>query len=631
LAQASLQHSSLPQVLRQAARAAPSAVRAGASEACVPGPPTMQAGLYLGAFGESICSLRGFQRVATAEETQEQATRFFTVGGSSRAPVPSARKAFRTEVAERPLPPPQSSPSSSSRMCGISLAAVVLASSSAAIAFFCLQAPGYWKRAIPSLALPREHLQEKSDSSKALHLHEDAPPGAVPRFRPLASGDCADRGYSAIRDFFTCRAASVALQSLEVSFPITWDERAGCHYWADRSMHRICSIPVSPVGSPAAAAVLDQASRTGGALRPASAAVGLPSPQAHVTAGATTARPPCGMMEEGIEYPGNDLYSVHASSSETCCQVCNSDRRCLLWTWNGPTSKVPGLCFLKGSRPRSVVTRLRNGDCVSGRAENGQGSVQVREARLGQSLFCFSLVLPFGYERSLLALQYRHHASIFCCDEYATYSNTSLEVAPAVVTGAILSDLLVQRGGEFGTVLNTDVFLAVWAKVVQNGRFLFHDWTVKADPDAVFIPSRLRALLEAHHESHRGTYLNNCKFGMHGPVEVFSRNAVKALGGGADHCMQHFIKLCSGKCQWGEDMFIDLCLKGVLLAHRENEYRLLLEDHCDPPAGWYSCQDTRAAAYHPFKTEEGYRRCLAAAEDHKANATSLPRHALHGP
>jgi hypothetical protein len=221
-------------------------------------------------------------------------------------------------------------------------------------------------------------------------------------------------------------------------------------------------------------------------------------------------------------------------------------------------------------------------------------------------------MLPGSYEEDLLRMEYALHANIFACDQYAIYSNALIEVAPGIRTGVVDSDLKCDKGGEFMTALNTPIFLAVWTKVMMDGTFLNHDWVVKADPDTVFFPDRLRQMLVKYSDDTRmgtGLYLNNCKFGLHGPLEVFSVNAVKAWGTGSAHCMKHFEKLCNGPCLWGEDMFIDQCLWKVLNVRRENEYNLLTEDHCAPPANWYDCRDKTQIAFHPFKALDSYREC----------------------
>merc|ERR1719220_2047052 len=115
-------------------------------------------------------------------------------------------------------------------------------------------------------------------------------------------------------------------------------------------------------------------------------------------------------------------------------------------------------------------------------------------------------------------------------------------------TRTVASNLTCKKGGEFGTALNTEIFLAVWARVVSDGRFQVHDWTVKVDPDCGFFPDRLRTILLHHAEGPAGVYLNNCKLGLHGPLEVLSRKAVSAWWAGVPKCQQHFNQACSGDC-----------------------------------------------------------------------------------
>jgi len=215
----------------------------------------------------------------------------------------------------------------------------------------------------------------------------------------------------------------------------------------------------------------------------------------------------------------------------------------------------------------------------------------------------------FASEQQLLTMQYKRRWSLFSCDEAAVYSNQAITLGPGFRTGVVASNLVCGKGGEFGTALNTPIFLKVWAKVREDGDFMRHEWTVKVDPDAVFVPDRLRKIVAYHRESQRGVYFNNCKYGMHGPLEVFSRNAVVSWTSYSQQCVQHFWKVCEGPCKWGEDMFIDQCLWKVLMVDRHFDVNLLREDHCDPPAGWKSCQDAAAVAFHPFKDAAMYEDC----------------------
>merc|ERR1740121_2718938 len=98
--------------------------------------------------------------------------------------------------------------------------------------------------------------------------------------------------------------------------------------------------------------------------------------------------------------------------------------------------------------------------------------------------------------------------------------------------------------------------------------------------------------------------------GMHGPLEVMSRNAVRAFAVGRSACAAWLAQKCGGPCQWGEDMYLDQCLQ-LLRVRREYEQNLLLEDHCEPPQGWDSCDSPGVVAFHPFKDVGEYKECIS--------------------
>ncbi|CAK0909283.1 unnamed protein product [Prorocentrum cordatum] len=206
---------------------------------------------------------------------------------------------------------------------------------------------------------------------------------------------------------------------------------------------------------------------------------------------------------------------------------------------------------------------------------------------------------------------------LFAEHRYAVYSNSVIEVAEGVKTHVVDSTLKCGKGGEFGTALNLDIFIVVWTKVIQDGAYLQNNWTVKADPDSVFFPDRLQAILSIYQEEDNGIYMNNCKFGLHGPIEVSAPARVTSLGKGYKQCRSHFEAKCNGDCMWGEDLFVDQCLWKVLGARRVSDFRLILEDHCDPPEDWQTCNDPVVAAFHPFKNVSSFTQCLQAG---RANA-----------
>lgn len=322
---------------------------------------------------------------------------------------------------------------------------------------------------------------------------------------------------------------------------------------------------------------------------------------------------PCGLIEDNYNYPGNTMKTIPSvGNAEVCCNLCAAEVQCLGWSWG----KQPGMveyqnCYLKTNVPRVSVTKLYDTSFTSGSPLQAGRQMPTHVVTPGQSLYCFSLVVPGGYEPEMIKMQWEQRRSIFQCDEPAVFSNQLWEVAPGVTTTVIQSDLQCGTGGEFGTALNTQIFMAVWQVVVQTLRYQKHDWTVKVDPDAVFFPVRLRGILAGYAETPAGTYLNNCRRGMHGPLEVFSRNAVNSWWNGKDRCQQHFADLCQGDCQWGEDMFIDQCLSKVLYLKRIYDERLLIEEHCDPPPGWRGCNDPNIVALHPFKTPAEYIGCVS--------------------
>ncbi|CAK0899376.1 unnamed protein product [Prorocentrum cordatum] len=65
-------------------------------------------------------------------------------------------------------------------------------------------------------------------------------------------------------------------------------------------------------------------------------------------------------------------------------------------------------------------------------------------------------------------------------------------------------------------------------------------------------------------DSHpRGIYFVNCKYGLRGPIEVFSRRAVRQLGVDWQACRDQLRALCQGPCPWGEAPSAEACAAWV--------------------------------------------------------------------
>ncbi|CAE8638927.1 unnamed protein product, partial [Polarella glacialis] len=91
--------------------------------------------------------------------------------------------------------------------------------------------------------------------------------------------------------------------------------------------------------------------------------------------------------------------------------------------------------------------------------------------------------------------------------------------------------------------------------------------------------------------STQAMYLNNCQWGLHGPIEVFSRRAIATYIAGLPICADLLPHA------WGEDKFVDQCMMKLGLT-RVDVFDLLSEIACgEQPA---PCGQTDVT-FHPFK------------------------------
>merc|ERR1711884_146026 len=138
---------------------------------------------------------------------------------------------------------------------------------------------------------------------------------------------------------------------------------------------------------------------------------------------------------------------------------------------------------------------------------------------------------PCGYEVNLLKAQLSKGAGIVACEEYRVFSSgASIPLADGIDTISFPS-VAVGISAD-GTSGNSGLFKNVWEAVKTDGRWLHHDWTVKVDPDAVFLPDRLRGHVRGH--TGESVYFRNCNQVpgssfpmMYGALEALSRTAVE--------------------------------------------------------------------------------------------------------
>jgi len=228
-------------------------------------------------------------------------------------------------------------------------------------------------------------------------------------------------------------------------------------------------------------------------------------------------------------------------------------------------------------------------------------------SNLYPSLFCFSVMRADGYELSLVRNQLNKGVSIFQCDAWAVYSDTATWLTPGPpvkIMTTLIGTSLEAPEGQIEHILNTDIFIQAFAKVREHKHYNQQDWIVKIDPDAVFLPDRLRTHLQAA-APERGSnlYFWNCpaSFKLFGAVEVFSKQAMDLFFDNLDRCKTEFPWQ-----EWGEDLFLRRCMDLLGVEHKE-DFGLLTDAYCGEQP--YPC-DSGKVAFHPFKAPETYFKCL---------------------
>lgn len=326
----------------------------------------------------------------------------------------------------------------------------------------------------------------------------------------------------------------------------------------------------------------------------------------------------CPNMEENVEYvdetSGFGQNFDHIPTPDLCCALCQANDQCQSFTWvkDAQLDGCPSQCWIKGGT--GIKTPGAFGK-VSGipPPKPQMGAFPPGQGGPGNSLWCFSLMTPNTGEQDLITWQFNNQASIFACDAYAVYSNEEIQVAPGVTTRVVQSDLKCGYGGDSQSALNSWIFIAVWDKICDDREYGDHQWVVKVDPDCVFFPNRLVQILPIFSNAQ---VIENCKYGMHGPIEIFSTGAIDAL---AAEYASSFDGKTPKRCvtdqdfgQWGEDMFIDQCLTQVLgLTQHPLEPRVICENHCNCPDFYWCQKGSDRVSYHPFKTVGDYSNCIA--------------------
>lgn len=208
----------------------------------------------------------------------------------------------------------------------------------------------------------------------------------------------------------------------------------------------------------------------------------------------------------------------------------------------------------------------------------------------GTSFFCFMAVLPKSNEENLVEVARKNKAGVFACNESAVFHSWKTNSA-GWDTGA-------------STLINTAVFLKVMDWVKEDGRYLKYDWSIKADADCVFLPSRLRQhIWTLRPPPNTAIYLKNNgqgsmgNDGFLGAIEVFSRKAVQIYLDNADGCAKYL------GTNSGEDGYFKGCMDALGVGFMLDAQ--MFEPNFDPS----KCTNGAHAAYHPIKYASHWQRC----------------------
>jgi hypothetical protein len=223
-------------------------------------------------------------------------------------------------------------------------------------------------------------------------------------------------------------------------------------------------------------------------------------------------------------------------------------------------------------------------------------------------------------------------ASIFGCEEYRVYGDNATWLSPKGINTIKVPDdgtFHFDKRKKTGYWINSNMFIAAWRMIKDEGAWAKWDWTVKADIDAVFLPSRLRTYLSKVEVTTNGIYLETCKyvnFGFFGSLAVISHDAAATYMANLDDCKTALNYLgkekVSGFQPWGEDLFQQRCMD-LHKVDKVAAYDLNTDAACEfwRPEGqkknakWRpDCAVTQTAAIHPFKQPKDYFDCLKATQ-----------------
>lgn len=208
----------------------------------------------------------------------------------------------------------------------------------------------------------------------------------------------------------------------------------------------------------------------------------------------------------------------------------------------------------------------------------------------------------------MILMQHHKAIGIFACDSASVLCTTPDDLPGAFDQIQVVKFESAPVGiSDVGFAANAELFRNAWRSINADGRYRRFDWTVKVDPDTVFIPSRLERVLRPR--SGQTVFFKNCGMfnisALYGSIEVVARSALEAfLQEGDVDCAPMIDE------PWGEDLYLQRCLEKVG-AQGLTELGIMSDQRCWESALPISqgCRDVKRPSFHPFKSLSNWTAC----------------------
>jgi len=281
------------------------------------------------------------------------------------------------------------------------------------------------------------------------------------------------------------------------------------------------------------------------------------------------------------------------------------------WAFQANSAQGSGtftLCRSHAGADEKACTRRNKTTMTTTTMIGPPTTTMTRQPSKDPTLFCFMVVTSNSRIEDILTVQLGNQASIFGCEEHLLISyggelnfqegETADLPAEGIPTGNAVA---LEQATHLASVM-----VQVWDVVFADGRCMSLDWTVKVDPDVVFLPDRLKTHLHPN-TSPQGKllYVLNCdRFPgpprLLGSLEVVGRRALERYSHGLEKCKG----LLPSWQTLHEAKFMQHCLE-MLGVGSVVDRDLISDDEC-----WATpCTNLSKTAFRGERNAKGYMRC----------------------